>query len=310
MNKIATRAYCNGTANTDAFVTPLTKCPTYEHIMFTEKFNVINNYENNQLVKQNDISKKNNLVNHGIIYGTYKISLGTNKKVFCDIYSSLLYLPKANLILNVNVEVTVSNTVNPIVKTFTCIHKTTDGNSKLILSDSTGITISGKNNVNDVKITNITIISGDTYYEYNLSSGVMSKVDDLKMKINSTSVKINDNYLSQNNETENIDLTVYVDFEHPSGVTNISNFSVEVSSNVNYGYSSIPEITDTQYNYPQTLYHDLSYSGARLPYLKLNIVVKNNYDDTIPIRTFYAIIPTQPNTGIMLTDLIENDIIT
>lgn len=75
MDKIATREFCNS-INPGAFSSDLRKCPTYKDLIDSNKFMIRSQYQDNQLVREIDISKRITE-----IPTLYTVAIGNNNNI-------------------------------------------------------------------------------------------------------------------------------------------------------------------------------------------------------------------------------------
>ena len=110
MSRIANNGYCNMKAAENIFIkTTGEKYPTYKEILETEKFTIANTYENNQLVKESDITKYiGKIINHTIVWGEWdstKNNLQVSNTVNVRLRQNFLKAPDTNLTIKVKFKI-------------------------------------------------------------------------------------------------------------------------------------------------------------------------------------------------------------
>ena len=145
MTNIVNKAKCNiieaGNLNSGSFLGDLLVCPTYEEIIYTDKFNVSGTYEDNQLVKESDITKYTGKIkNYSYIWGEWDLTPKTfqteknNKYLNLRIRQNFLKAPDSNLKITISVKLTYKNTnstyYTSTTKTLTVNFTQTTGSDK------------------------------------------------------------------------------------------------------------------------------------------------------------------------------------
>lgn len=326
MTKIATKEYCNSLdlSNSGAFLGDLISCPTYKEIIGTDKFNVSGTYENNQLVKESDITKYTGKTkNYSYIWGEWDLTkksgqTGSNYAYLnLRIRQNFLKAPDTNLKITVSLKLIYKNAdlnyYTGVTKNLTVNFTQTTGNDKkYAYSQDFAVTFGNSTSAQfgSVTITNVSIepTGGTSQYEY------ITNIKDFTQNyfINSLSVTSTALYIdSYNDDTTNKIITnkckISPKFTIPTG-TGINNIDVYVD-NQNFNYTD-GQSNGTNYNtsnntinYVFTAIDQYGERGYKLPYFYTKFTVKDR--ETKYTSYAYALWePNSPNTGIELTNLI------
>lgn len=328
MTKIANRGYCNMIASANIFDVSNRKLPTYQEIISTEKFSISGDYENNQLVKETDITKYNGkIINHTIVWGEWDLTkkieqAGPYTYLNLRIRQNFLKAPDTNLKITISLRLTYKN--DPSLDTFTPQNKTltvnftqASGNDKkYAYSQDFAVTLgnSATAQLGSITITNVSIepTEGTSQYEYitNIKNITQNYFVEL-FSVTSTAFYID----SYNDDTTNKIITntcrIIPTFTSPTG-NSINSINIYIDNDFNYTFGS-SNGEGLSYNY---LYNTVSYNfkvidyygerGYKLPYFYTKFVIENT---TTRHKTYsYALWePTSTQTGIELTNLITEE---
>lgn len=328
MSRIANKGYCNMKAAENVFIkTTGEKYPTYKEILETEKFTIANTYENNQLVKESDITKYNGkIINHTIVWGewdsTKKIEqVGPYTYLNLRIRQNFLKAPDTNLKITISLRLTYKN--DPSLDTFTPQNKTltvnftqASGNDKkYAYSQDFAVTLgnSASAQLGSITITNVSIepTEGASQYEYitNIKDITQNYFVEL-FSVTSTAFYID----SYNDDTTNKIITnkckISPKIAIPTG-TAINNIDVYID-NQDYNYT-IGKSNATNYN---TSYSIINYEftaidkygerGYKLPYFYTKFALKQkNTNYTSYVYALWE--PDTTQSGIELTNLIAEE---
>ena len=188
MTKIATKGTCNiieaGNMNSGSFLGDLIACPTYGEIIEMGKLNVSGTYEDNQLVKESDITKYTGKTkNYSYIWGEWDLTLKNGQlpstinstNLNLRIKQNFLYAPDTNLKITITVKLTYknasSNYYTSTTKTFTVnFTQATSVDKKYAYTQdfATSFGNSSSTQFGSATITNVTIetVDGTSIYEY------------------------------------------------------------------------------------------------------------------------------------------------
>ena len=332
MTKIANKAKCNiiegGSVNSGSFLGDLiSECPTYKEIIETDKFIVNGTYEDNQLVKESDITKYTGKTkNYSYIWGEWDLttksgqSFENNKYLNLRIRQNFLKAPDTNLKITISVKLTYKNTnstyYTSTTKTFTVnFTQTTGSDKKYAYTQDFAVTFgnSPSAQLGTVFITNVLIepTGGTSQYEYvtnikNITQNYFVNV----FSVEKTSFYIN----SYTDDTTNKIITnqckIAPKFNIPTG-TGINNIDIYID-NQDYNYTAV-ETDGITYN---TLYNYINYEftavdkygerGYKLPYFYTKFVLEQK--NTRYKSYIYALWePNSTNTGVELSSLILDE---
>jgi hypothetical protein len=325
MTKIATKGACNiiesGNMNSGSFLSDLIACPTYQEIIGTDKFNVSGTYENNQLVKESDITKYTGKTkNYSYIWGEWDLTkksgqAGPYTYLNLRIRQNFLKAPDTNLKITISVKLTYKNTnstyYTSTTKTLTVNFTQTTGNDKkYAYSQDFAVTFgnSASAQFGSITITNVSIepTGGTSQYEYITNIKDVTQNYFVKIFSNSTTGFYIDSY---DDDTTNKIITnkcrISPKFDIPTGVgvNNIdiymdeSNFSN--GSSVGLTYSP----TNNSLEYTFKIFDGYGERGYKLPYFYTKFVLEPK--NTTYKSYIYALWnPASTQTGIELTSLI------
>ena len=328
MTKIATKGTCNiieaGNMNSGSFLGDLIACPTYQEIIGTDKFNVSGTYENNQLVKESDITKYTGKTkNYSYIWGEWDLTRKSGQTGLNYAYLNLrirqnfLKAPDTNLKITVSLNLFYKNAnlnyYTGVTKNLTVnFTQATGSDKKYAYSQDFAVTFGNSTSAQfgSVTITNVSIepTGGTSQYEY------ITNIKDFTQNyfINSLSVTSTALYIdSYNDDTTNKIITnkckISPKFTIPTG-TGINNIDVYVD-NQDFNYTD-GQSNGTNYNtsnntinYVFTAIDQYGERGYKLPYFYTKFTVKDR--ETKYTSYVYALWdPTSTQTGIELTSLI------
>lgn len=328
MTKIATKGTCNiieaGNMNSGSFLGDLIACPTYKEIIGTDKFIVNGTYENNQLVKESDITKYTGKTkNYSFIWGEYDLTKTEQTPVInriCNvkIKQNFLNAPDTNLTITITLKlfyknIPTSNVVSSVTKNVTVNFTQTTGNDKKYAYTQDFAIKFGQNTkatMVSVEIINVTITPNSTsQYEY------ITNIKDVTQNyfVKTLSVATTRFYINSYNDdvSEKIISGTYKITPHfniPTG-TSINDISVSVDE---YNFSIGTSIGLT-YN---TSFNDITYKfrvddlygerGYKLPYFYIKLAIRHNpSSNTSYVHALWN--PASTNTGIELSSLITEE---
>ena len=328
MTKIATKGTCNiieaGNMNSGSFLGDLIACPTYKEITEIGKFNVSGTYENNQLVKESDITKYTGKTkNYSFIWGEYDLTKTEQTPVInriCNvkIKQNFLNAPDTNLTITITLKlfyknIPTSNVVSSVTENVTVNFTQTTGNDKKYAYTQDFAIKFGQNTkatMVSVEIINVTITPNSTsQYEY------ITNIKDVTQNyfVKTLSVATTRFYINSYNDdvSEKIISGTYEITPHfniPTG-TSINDISVSVDE---YNFSIGTSIGLT-YN---TSFNDITYKfrvddlygerGYKLPYFYIKLAIRHNpSSNTSYVHALWN--PASINTGIELSSLITEE---
>lgn len=328
MTKIATKGTCNiieaGNMNSGSFLGDLIACPTYKEIIEIGKFNVSGTYENNQLVKESDITKYTGKTkNYSFIWGEYDLTKTEQTPVInriCNvkIKQNFLNAPDTNLTITITLKlfyknIPTSNVVSSVTKNVTVNFTQTTGNDKKYAYTQDFAIKFGQNTkatMVSIEIINVTITPNSTsQYEY------ITNIKDVTQNyfVKTLSVATTRFYINSYNDdvSEKIISGTYKITPHfniPTG-TSINDISVSVDE---YNFSIGTSIGLT-YN---TSFNDITYKfrvddlygerGYKLPYFYIKLAIRHNpSSNTSYVHALWN--PASTNTGIELSSLITEE---
>ena len=326
MSKITTKAYCNildaGTMNSGPFLGDLINCPTYQEINEIGKFNINNTYENNQLVKESDISKYNGKIkNHTIIWGEWDLTKTWNQQsnsVNVRLKQNFLKAPDTNLSIKVKFKINYKQSSSDIYLTSTYkevtvnFNQTTNNDKNFAYSQDFNLTFGNSSSIfNNMEINNVSITpSNSSIYNYITSIKNITQ----NYFINNLSISKTEFYIdSYTDDTTNNTITnvcrISPTFTIPTG-DSINNINIYI--NDEYNYSTCFSVANGLSYYPS--YNLMSYTfkavdyygerGYKLPYFYTKFTI----EDGKTYNKSYAYALWEPNTsqtGIELTSIID-----
>jgi hypothetical protein len=329
MTKIANKAKCNiieaGNMNSGSFLGDLLVCPTYEEIINTDKFNVSGTYENNQLVKESDITKYTGKIkNYSYIWGEWDLTTKSGQipmnYTFLNlrIRQNFLNAPDTNLKITISLRLTYRNNTSidafaPLNKTLTVnFTQATSADKKYAYSQDFAVTFGNSSSaqLGSVTITSVSIepTGGTSKYEYvtNIKDVTQNYFIDV-FSVASTNFLINSYNDDITNKTITSQCKISPKFTIPTG-TSINNIDVYID-NQDFNYT-IGESNSTNYdtsfntiNYIFTARDIYGERGYKLPYFYTKFTLKQK--GTSYLSYVHALWnPASTNTGIELTSLI------
>lgn len=329
MTKIASRGYCNMKASANIFDATNKKLPTYQEIISTEKFTILGDYENNQLVKENDVTKyTGQTINNCIAWGEYKLTFDETQYITqsysipLTFHITLCYNPDVpvKITFNYGIKYLIQNasSVTNYTKKGTAtinistplanggVFGTTVTKTDMITPLNNTSLIFGTIVIESVTISPVTS-TNPSAYNYVVEKKGMTKCDSSLLNIKSATLSISDYVDNTTTKTESSEADLNILFNAPTGAT-ISNKILVELENMNYseGYSYKPSYAGNQIIYPFGVGDMYGARGYKLPYYKLDIKVFNHVDNQTLM--LYAIFdPRTAQTGIELTDLITEE---
>lgn len=331
MTKIATKGKCNliesGGLYSGSFLGDLIACPTYKEITETDKFIVNGTYEDNQLVKESDITKYTGKTkNYSYIWGEWDLTTKSgqteknNKYLNLRIRQNFLKAPNTNLKITISLRLTYRNTNSgpfaPVNKTLTVNFTQATGNDKkYAYTQDFAVTFgnSPSAQLGSVTITNVTITPTGATSQYEYITNIKPITQNYFVNTfsnTSTSFYIN----SYSDDTTNKIITsrckIAPKFNIPTG-TGINNINIYVDAEgYNYtrgesnGINYSPSYNNMDYTF--TAIDDYGERGYKLPYFYTKFVLEQK--NTRYKSYIHAIWnPASTNTGIELTSLILDE---
>ena len=330
MTKIANKAKCNiiesGYMDGGSFLGDLLVCPTYEEIIGIDKFNVAGTYENNQLVKESDITKyTGQTINHCIVWGEYSITFDDTQFVTqsytipINFHATLLHSP------DVPIKISITYYLNYIKLNDSSTNKQTRGTATITINNPTanggvfGATVSKSQLFgsadnsqllfNEIYIDSISIspVSATTTSSYNyvVENKGMTKYKNTLLDIQSASLSLSNYNNDSTNKIESNTATLTINFNNPTDTGLSSGVSVYLE-NMNYsdGYSNRPSYTSNSITYTFGTGDNYGARGYKLSYYKLNIRIYNSSSDqTLFLYTIFN--PRTNQTGIELASITD-----
>lgn len=326
MTKIATKGTCNtiegGNMNSGSFLSDLIACPTYKEIIGTDKFIINGTYEDNQLVKESDITKYTGKTkNYSYIWGEWDLTTKTgqvevsNKILNIRIKQNFLYAPDTNLKITISVKLIYKNAnssyYTDITKNLTVNFTQTTGNDKKYAYTQDFVVTFGNSTsaqLGSVTITNVSIepTGGTSQYEY------VTIIKDVAQNyfVNTFSVASTGFYIqSYADNTTNKIITngckIVPKFDIPTG-NDINNIEIYIDES-NFSEGSSVGLTYSPTNNSATYTFNVTdvygERGYKLPYFYSKFVFEQN--NTSYKSYAYAVWdPASTQTGIELTNLI------
>ena len=328
MTKIANKNYCNSLSSGLFLGDLIAECPTYKEIKETDKFNINGTYENNQLVKESNLSLyTGKTINHCTAWGEWDLThySGTTSfnsaEIWLKFHISFLNPPDVNLSIRFNY--TVSYFPNGRPNSPVILPSTTTGYTTLSYSASTqdyaissgvfrklyGDIINGNPVFYKVIIDSVVITPASTSkYNYivdikpieqnfhqvlaaDASMEILSYQDDTANKIEKCQIRVNFNFSAPTGTTLTSNYNVYAILDD----TDSTNFNMAQNVSISY--------TNNAITYTFNAIDDYGLRGYKLPYFKTKLHVYGTYN-----LYFYAQWdPRVTNTGIELTSLITEE---
>lgn len=326
MTKIATKGKCNliesGGVSSGSFLGDLiSECPTYKEIIETDKFIVNGTYENNQLVKESDISKyTGNTKNYSYIWGEWDLTTYPNQTALCGttilnmcFKQNFLYAPDTDLKIVIYFTLLTdgdpSNGIPPSVtqKSLTVnFTQATGSDKKYAYTQYYSTTFNTM--FDSIRINKVTItpVNGTSQYEY------ITNIKDVTLNyfVNVFSVASTSFYIdSYNDDTTNNIMTnqcrISPKFNIPTGV-GVNDIHIYIDEHNFSGGSSVGITYSPANNLVTYTFNADDYYGERgykLPYF----YTKFTFEHLNTSYKSYAYAIWKPNsteTGIELTSLI------
>lgn len=329
MTKIATKGTCNiieaGNMNSGSFLGDLIACPTYGEIIETEKFIVNGTYEDNQLVKESDITKYTGKTkNYSFIWGEYDLTTKSGQKPTLNstnlnlkIKQNFLYAPDTNLKITIALKLSYkndsSNYYTSTTKTLTVnFTQSTGSDKKYAYTQDFELSFGNSTTAQfrSATITSVTIetVNGTSIYEY-----VINKKDVTQNYfVNLFSVASTGFYIdSYADDTTNKIITnrckIVPKFNIPTGVgvndidiyMGEGNFTDGSSVGVTYNP------TNNSATYTFNAIDAYGERGYKLPYFYSKFIFVQN--DLYESYAYAIWDPASTQTGIELTNLILDE---
>jgi hypothetical protein len=327
MTKIATKGTCNtiegGNINSGAFLSDLIACPTYKEIIEIGNLNVSGTYEDNQLVKESDITKYTGKIkNYSYIWGEWDLTTKSGQIPMNYSYLNLrikqnfLNAPDTNLKITITVKLMYKNNPNYVV--YTPVNKTltvnftqaTGKDKKYAYTQDFAVTFGNSTSaqLGSVTITNVLIepTGATSQYEYITNIKDVTQNYFVNVFSNSTTGFYIDSYAD---DTTNKIITnqcrISPKFTIPTG-TNINNIDIYMGENNFTGGSSVGVTyspTNNSLEYTFNAVDAYGRRGYKLPYFYSKFTFEQR--NTSYKSYAYAIWnPASTQTGIELTNLI------
>lgn len=330
MTKIATKGVCNliesGGMYSGSFLGDLiSECPTYGEITEIGKFNVTGTYENNQLVKESDITKYTGKTkNYSFIWGEWDLTTKfgqkptTNTFLNLKIKQNFLYTPDTDLTIKIDLKIKYKNSYSTnftvVTKNLTVNFTQATGNDKkYAYSQDFAVTFGNSTTaqLDSVIITNVSIEpTGDTS-EYEYVTIIKDVAQNYFVKI--FSVASTKFYIdSYDDDTTNKIITnkcrISPNFDIPTGV-GVNNIDIYMDEKNFFDGSSV-EITYSPTNnsldYTFKVFDSYGERGYKLPYYYTKFVLEQT--NTSYKSYIYALWdPASTQTGLELTSLIQEE---
>lgn len=337
MTKIANKAKCNiiesGNMNNGSFLGDLLVCPTYEEIINTDKFNVSGTYENNQLVKESDITKYTGKTkNYCTAWGEWDLTnySGTTSvnyaEVWLKFHISFLFPPGVNL--NVRFNYTVyywpnglpESTGNGLISSIS----TTTGYTTLSYSSNTqdyaissnvfkqfyGNITTGNPVFIKVEIDSVTITPTLMAPKYNFIVDIKPVEQNYhKSLAANASLEIISYQDDTVNKIEKCQAKLTVNFSTPTGTTLTNNYNVGLMltdselTNFHSAQSVATSKASKLITHTFNAIDDYGLRGYKLPYFKTKFYASGMHN----LYFYGQWNPRVTNTGIELTNLITEE---
>lgn len=327
MTKIANKGRCNliesGGMYSGSFLGDLIyECPTYKEITETDKFIVNGTYEDNQLVKESDITKYTGKTkNYSYIWGEWDLTtksgqIGMNSTYLnLRIKQNFLNAPDTNLKITISVKLTYKNTnstyYTSTTKTLTVnFTQATGSDKKYAYTQDFAVTFGNSTSaqLGSVTITNVLIepTGGTSQYEYITNIKDITQNYFVNVFSNSTTSFYIDSYADDTtNKIITNQCSISSKFAIPTG-TGINNIDVYMGENNFTGGSSVGVTYSPSNNLLRYTFNAIDEYGERgykLPYFYSKFTFEQR--NTSYKSYAYAIWnPASTQTGIELTNLI------
>lgn len=329
MTKIANKDYCNSLSSGLFLGDLITECPTYKEVKETDKFNITGTYEDNQLVKESDLSLYTGKIkNNCTAWGEWDLTHYSGStsvqydEVWLKFHISFLNPPDVNLTIRFNY--TISYHPNGIPDNPMYLLSTATGYTTLSYSTATqdyaistnvfkklfGNITTGNPIFVKAEIDSVVITPASTTTKYNYIVDI-KPVEQIYFKSLAADASLE--ILSYTDDTANKMETcqgkLTVNFSVPTGTTLTDNYNVGLlitdreSTNFDGGQSVSTSKTSKQIIYTFSAFDNYGFRGYKLPYFKTKFYASGGYN-----LYFYAQWnPRVTNTGIELTSLIAEE---
>lgn len=327
MTKIATKGTCNiieaGNMNSGSFLGDLIACPTYKEITEIGKFNVSGTYENNQLVKESDITKYTGKTkNYSYIWGEYDLTTYIGQTSFngtilnMRFKQNFLYAPDTDLKIVINFSLSKKGdestgalpSFTPKSLTVNFTQKTgSDKNFAYTQNYSTTF----KTMFDTISINSVTItpVNGTSQYEYIIIKKPITQNYFVNVFSNSSTGFYIDSY-NDNTTTKFITnqcrISPKFDIPTGAGVNNINIYIDETNFSDGGSVGVTPDPSNNNVTYTFNAKDDYGKRGYKLPYFYAKFVFEQT--NTRYKSYAYAVWnPASTQTGIELTSLILDE---
>jgi hypothetical protein len=327
MTKIATKGTCNiieaGNMNSGSFLGDLIACPTYKEITEIGKFNVSGTYENNQLVKESDITKYTGKTkNYSFIWAEYDLTTYIGQTSFNGTILNLkfkqnfLYAPDTDLKIVINFSLyTKGDESTGALPSFTpkslTVNFTQKTGSDKNFAYTQNYSTTFKTRFESISINNVTItpVNGTSQYEYvTIKKNVTQNYFVNVFSVASTGFYI-DSYADDTNK-KNItnQCRISPKFNIPTGV-GVNDIDIYIDETNFTDGSSVGVTYNPTYNSATYTFNAIDAYGERgykLPYFYAKFVLEQR--NTRYKSYAHAIWdPASTQTGIELTNLILDE---
>lgn len=333
MTKIANKDYCNSLSSGLFLGNLIAECPTYNEVKETDKFNITGTYEDNQLVKESDLSLYTGKIkNNCTAWGEWDLTHYSGStsvqydEVWLKFHISFLNPPDVNLTIRFNY--TVSYWPNGMPEytdsTIILVPNKTTGYTTLSYSTSTqdyaissgvfrnlfGNIITGNPVFVKAEIDSVVITPASTSTKYNYIVDIKPVEQNYHKSLAAdASLEIISYTDDTANKKEACQGRITVNFSVPTGTTLTDNYNVGLlitdreSTNFDGGQSVSTSKTSKAITYTFNAFDNYGLRGYKLPYFKSKFYASGEYN-----LYFYAQWnPRVTNTGIELTSLIAEE---
>lgn len=318
MNKIATRNYVNNIVGENYFINQLNKCPNAKILKEIDTIYITQIYDDNQLVKENDILLTPNPINHSFVWGEFEL-MGTvnpsgvtqqnTQYIQLNIHQNFLYKPDDNITTNITIKIrykiSASSTLFDddffyydlnYIKSSSINNNTLNVNKIISLNENYVISSIEFYNTPTV------IQKNNSIYDYNVNYGDLIATNFNSLYISKFNISLKNYSNNTNTQIEEIETTASFTFNTPTGSTLENATVIFIDENFNNGTSISLSNNNNQVFYKFYIRNNYSETGTLLKYAKFKLIVNvMNYN-----KHYYVCIPMQENTGIELTNIISN----
>lgn len=330
MTKIVNKNYCNALSSGLFLGDLIAKCPTYKEIKETDKFNINGTYEDNQLVKENDLSLYTGKTkNYCTAWGEWDLDhySGTTSfssaEIWLKFHISFLFPPGVNL--NIKFNYTVSYWPNGKPEStdggLISFPSTTTGYTTLSYSSATqdyaissnvfrhlyGNIVTGNPVFNSVKIDSVTITPTLSSPRYTFIVDIKPVEQNFhKLLAANAFLEILSYQDDIANKTERCQGKLTVNFSTPTGTTLTNNYNVGLmlndtnSTNFHSAQSVATSKTSKTITYTFNALDSYGLRGYKLPYFKTKFYASGIYN----LYFYGQWNPRVTNSGIELSSLI------